>query len=88
MFAPLQGGEIPAVRFAPELPMPAHRQAWAQASEAAQAFWQAASQDSRISMRFRAVCGENLESLNRLMDLQGPMERANTSGRISHGVLS
>lgn len=88
MFAPLQGGEIPAVRFAPELPMPAHRHAWAQASGAAQAFWQAASQDSRISMRFRAVCGENLETLNRLMDLQGPMERANTSGRISHGVLS
>jgi len=70
MFAPLQGGEIAAVKFAPELPMPAHRQAWAQACIAAQAFWQAASDDARISKPFRVLCAENLAALNRLSDLQ------------------
>ena len=71
MFAPLQGGEIPAVSFAPELPMPSRIQAWSQASVAAQAFWKAAANDQRISKRFRTQCAENLATVNRLMALHG-----------------
>jgi hypothetical protein len=73
MFAPLQGGEIPVVTFAPELPMPAQAQAWIQASGAAQAFWQAASIVARISSRFRGVCTENCETVRRLIALNGPL---------------
>ncbi len=72
MFAPLQGGEIPNIAFAPELPMPAQALAWKQASMAAQAFWQAAARDSRISQVFRNRCAQNLETLNRLMAIQDP----------------
>jgi len=71
MFAPLQGGEIASVSFAPELPMPSRKQAWTQASSAAKTFWQTASIDVRISKQFRALCAENLETLSRLMALQG-----------------
>lgn len=71
MFAPLPGGEIPSVTLTPELPLPAHHQAWLQASVAAKEFWQMAAQDARISMRFRSVCASNLASLNSLIALQG-----------------
>jgi hypothetical protein len=73
MFAPLQGGEIPAVTFAPELPMPSQRQAWTQASVAAQAFWEAAAKDQRISKRFRTLCAENLATVQRLIALHAPL---------------
>ena len=73
MYAPLQGGEIAATTFAPELPIPSHRQAWIQASVAAQAFWEAAAHDQRISKRFRTVCAENLVMVRRLIALQGPL---------------
>ena len=69
MFAPLQGGEIPSVSFAPELPMPADKPAWDQASKAAQAFWLSASQDFRISAPFRTLCDDKLKVLDRLMAL-------------------
>ena len=71
MLAPLQGGEITSVRFAPELPMPARQQAWVQASAAAKTFWQTASNDARISPGFRALCADTFASLSRLMALQG-----------------
>jgi hypothetical protein len=70
VFAPLQGGEIPGVVFAPELPMPAQALAWMQACGAAQAFWQAAANDARISSRFREVCAENHETVCRLMAIK------------------
>ena len=73
MYAPLQGGEIPVVTFAPELPMPSQRHAWTQASVAAQAFWEAAAHDQRISKQFRTVCAENLATVRRLIALQGPL---------------
>ncbi|MBK6998657.1 MAG: type II toxin-antitoxin system HipA family toxin YjjJ [Rhodoferax sp.] len=66
-FAPLQSGEIPGVTLTPELPTPAQRSAWNQASHAAQAFWQTAAEDMRISQNFRALCAENLKTLNRLI---------------------
>ena len=69
IFAPLQGGEIPRVSFAPALPMPSDKPAWQQASLAAQAFWLAASQDLLISVPFRNVCANNLQILNRLVTL-------------------
>ena len=66
-FAPLQSGEIPGVTFTPEVPTPAQRPAWNQARHAAQAFWQTAAEDMRISQNFRALCTENLKTLNRLI---------------------
>ena len=71
MFAPMQGGEIASVSFAPELPMPSRKQAWVQASAAAKTLWQRASNDARISKGFWALCAENFETLSRLMNLQG-----------------
>ena len=71
MFAPLPGGELPGVRFAPELPLPSQRQAWHQASKAALAFWQACADDARIGAGFRAVCRANLDTLNRLVAIEG-----------------
>ncbi len=71
MFAPLPGGELPGVRFSPELPLPSQRQAWRQASKAALAFWQTSADDTRISVGFRAVCRANLDTLRRLVAIEG-----------------
>jgi hypothetical protein len=68
-YAPLAGGEIPKTAYAPGLPAPRDRDAWLAASRAAQAFWEAAALDPRISTRFRAVCDENLRELHRLTGL-------------------
>jgi hypothetical protein len=71
MFAPLPGGELPQVRFAPDLPLPSQRQAWRHASRAALVFWQASADDARISTGFRAVCRANLDALSRLAAIEG-----------------
>lgn len=72
MYAPLTGGELPLVRFVPDLPLPSQRQAWRHASKAALAFWQASAGDARISTGFRAVCRANLDTLNRLVAIDRP----------------
>lgn len=65
-YAPMGGGELPQVKFAPALPLPQEREAWVQACESALAFWEAAGQDGRISMSFREICMANHEELLRL----------------------
>lgn len=69
MYAPLGGGELPRVAYAPGLPAPREREVWLEAAAAALAFWESAAQDARISAEFRVVCASNREVLRRLMDL-------------------
>ena len=65
-YAPLGGGELPTVNFAPALPLPAERGVWLAACAVATRFWDAAAQDGRISAGFRRVCAENAQVLGRL----------------------
>lgn len=69
MYAPLGGGELPRVAYAPGLPAPREREVWLEAAAAAQAFWESAAQDARISAEFRAICTDNREALRRLVAL-------------------
>ena len=64
--APLPGGEVPT--RAPEfnLPLPAQRTAWLEASVAALAFWREAAGDTRISDGFRETCSSHAAELERL----------------------
>lgn len=68
-YAPLAGGEISKASYAPGLPTPKDRSAWLAASRAAQAFWQMALEDPRISPAFRKLCSANLQELDRLIPL-------------------
>ena len=68
-YAPLAGGELPVVTYAPGLPMPQDSELWQLASAAAQSFWRAAASDVRISLAFRDICACNAEVLSRLHDL-------------------
>ncbi|MBI5716837.1 MAG: HipA domain-containing protein [Burkholderiales bacterium] len=54
--APLRGGELPARRFEPPLPLPPERDTWFAACTAALRFWRGAAADERISDGFRALC--------------------------------
>ncbi len=63
LYAPLPGGEVPTRTFEPPLPLPPQRAVWAQACQAAQAFWRRAAQDARISAEFRAACEGNARRL-------------------------
>lgn len=65
-YAPLGGGELPTVGYAPLLPMPQQQKTWRVASEAALAFWQAAATDERISPDFRQLCERNRLALQGL----------------------
>lgn len=69
MYAPLGGGELPRVKYAPALPAPREREVWLEAAAAALAFWDSAAQDERISAEFRAICAENRQVLTRLVAL-------------------
>lgn len=69
MYAPLGGGELPRVQYAPGLPTPREREVWLQAAAAALAFWESAAQDARISAEFRGICADNRQVLMRLTDL-------------------
>jgi hypothetical protein len=62
-YAPLGGGELPPISFAPMLPMPQQQQVWRAASEAALDFWRAATKDQRISPDFRQLCERNALTL-------------------------
>lgn len=66
MYAPLGGGEIPKVNYAPELPAPKNRDIWHQMSTAAMMFWESAAADERISREFQAICKQNMEVLAKL----------------------
>ncbi len=69
MYAPLGGGELPRVTYAPSLPAPREREVWLQAATAAAVFWDSAAQDARISLAFRSLCADNHQTLTRLMAL-------------------
>jgi hypothetical protein len=60
-YAPQRGVELPEIAFAPRLPLPAEREPWQEAAQAAIAFWSRASDDTRISNGFRQTCGRNAQ---------------------------
>lgn len=62
-----QGGQ--PLELAPALPLPAERDDWLAAADAALAFWHTAAEDERISAGFRAVCKANGRELKRLRAL-------------------
>lgn len=63
-YKPLSGGEVPIRNYQVALPLPQGQHAWSIAAQAALAFWQAASQDTRISQRFRKICTVNHQTLH------------------------
>jgi hypothetical protein len=65
-YAPLGGGELPGISYAPKLPMPQQQKIWRVASGAALAFWQAAATDARISSDFRQIGERNRLALQGL----------------------
>jgi hypothetical protein len=71
LYAPQRGVELAPVTFVPRLPLPAEREAWRQAGDAAEQFWSRAADDARISVQFRATCVDNLRTVRRTMGLQG-----------------
>lgn len=62
-YAPMRGVELPERDFVPRLPLPAQREAWQCAAQAAEHFWALASGDARISPAFRAICAGNAEKV-------------------------
>lgn len=64
MYAPLAGGEVVDREFIPALPLPVYRDVWKEAAILAIEFWKMASEDTRISLEFRAICKKNSEVLN------------------------
>lgn len=66
-YAPQSGVELPRRLYAPRLPLPAEQAAWMNAARAAVYFWQATSDDARISVGFRAICAENALRLQTLI---------------------
>ena len=69
LYAPQRGVELAPVTFVPRLPLPAEREAWRQAADAAAQFWSRAADDARISAQFRASCVDNLRAVRRTMGL-------------------
>lgn len=63
LYAPQRGVEVPDRNFAPRLPLPAEREPWQQAAEAAIDFWSRASDDPRISDGFRRICARNAQAV-------------------------
>ncbi len=66
LYAPARGVELPQRDYTPLLPLPAERDDWLAAADAAMVFWRAAGADERISAGFRAVCKANGKELKRL----------------------
>ncbi|NTV10024.1 MAG: type II toxin-antitoxin system HipA family toxin YjjJ [Zoogloea sp.] len=58
-YAPLAGGEVPAVEWRFEPPLPDEAEVWRAACAAALSFWREAGRDARISAEFRALCQAN-----------------------------
>ena len=71
LYAPQRGVELPLVNFAPRLPLPAEREAWAYAATAADLFWSRAADDARIGAEFRALCANNLHTIRKTVGLLG-----------------
>ena len=69
LYAPQRGVELPLVNFAPRLPLPTEREAWAFAATAADQFWSRAADDDRIGAGFRALSAENLRTIRKTVGL-------------------
>ncbi|MYM80963.1 type II toxin-antitoxin system HipA family toxin YjjJ [Duganella sp. FT50W] len=69
LYAPARGVELPQREFMPVLPLPAEREDWLAAADAAIAFWRSAGGDERIGAAFRAICKANGKELTRLKAL-------------------
>lgn len=70
--APVRGVELPVRPYEVRLPLPAAFGHARLAATAAEAFWDTASRDVRISEAFRAVCAQSAEEVRRL---RGVMDR-------------
>lgn len=73
-YAPLRAVELAERTFQISLPLPSERPNWQTAAQAALTFWRMASQDSRISAGFRAICADNalaIEQATRLAVVGG-----------------
>jgi hypothetical protein len=68
-YAPQRGVELAEREFRPALPVPAERDDWMIAADAAVLFWMRAAEDARISGPFRAICAENAASVRWLTAL-------------------
>lgn len=66
-YAPQRGMELPCPDFAVPLPLPAERDAWLTAAQAAAHFWNTASADTRISSAFRSLCSANADAVSRAL---------------------
>jgi hypothetical protein len=71
LYAPQRGVELPTVNFAPRLPLPAERDAWAYAATAADQFWSRAADDAHISADFRAIAADNVHTVRKTAGLLG-----------------
>ena len=67
MYAPVRGVELPPRSYVPRLPLPAEREAWQEAADAALVFWSMAAIDDRISAEFRQTCADNEALLGKLV---------------------
>jgi hypothetical protein len=65
-YAPERGVELRDRQYAPQLPLPPEQSAWGLAARAAGAFWHQASNDDRISSKFRAICRDNAVAIGKL----------------------
>ena len=64
--APVRGVELPARPFDVRLPLPSAFEHARVAAAAAEAFWDTASRDARISDAFKAVCAQSADEVRRL----------------------
>jgi hypothetical protein len=69
--APVRGVELPHRPYEVSLPRPDAFELARPAAASAQAFWQRASEDPRISEAFRAVCERNAQALAPLRQVMG-----------------
>lgn len=69
--APIRGVELPQRQFEVPLPMPAAFEHARVAAEAAEAFWDIASQDDRISKGFRGICAQSARGVRALRRVMG-----------------
>jgi len=69
--APVRGVELPVRQFDVPLPVPAAFEHARVAAAAAEAFWDSASRDARISKGFRAVCAQGAEGVRGLRRVMG-----------------
>jgi hypothetical protein len=76
LYAPQRGVELPPAAFRPQLPLPADRETWQQAAQAAAQFWASAAADSRISPAFVDICAGNLRTLQQTMQISSGLMTA------------